>query len=543
MTDFYSGWSFPRHLYSSDVYRSWGNLPYEQGDYLTDLVLEMLYPGYQDSSYFHDETGFLTPTPYGDAADCLLSDAPGWVLARYPVLVVTGDLTPGAEIREKLRAYAAGGGRLLVSARNVERLGGLDGVALTVIPDPEPAPVGPIASEVDKPLARPYRLTPQARQALDKAFRAQMLFEAGDGLSLITARRGPGEYTLGITNNAWQQRPFRIVSHCGPIESVQELTLDEAERSAPGLVPEGLEARPLGSNGEHTIAGGDLRIFRVRVREQGVEEIAHVAPPARPQGRILALRGIRSIEEAVVARPTFFQHFDGVLVDWRAVHERESAALEREGRWIRQQRLRVVVDLSSGLNLYPDLRLVDNSGRDYAASREAIAGVIAKMPLLGATDLMLSLHRVPENNITEQETWAGFEKTLREICKSAAERGVTVHLRQSLGKPPETLTAAAAFVRKVGAPNLRIAPSTALLIAKHATPEAATRELDGLLGLWLAAAPRLDVAGKLWDTHATLAGRAEVPEFLKSSPAPVVFDAVYASQDEEYLDAQALERR
>ncbi len=76
LLDFYSGWSFPRHLYSGDIYRVWGNLPYGPGDYLTDAVLDLLYPGYQDSSYFHDESGFITPTPYGDIADCLLSDAP-----------------------------------------------------------------------------------------------------------------------------------------------------------------------------------------------------------------------------------------------------------------------------------------------------------------------------------------------------------------------------------------------------------------------------------------------------------------------------------
>ena len=67
---------FPRHLYTGDVYRVWGNIPYDSGDYLTDDLLDMLYPGYQDASYFHDERGFMAPTPYGDMADCLLSDAP-----------------------------------------------------------------------------------------------------------------------------------------------------------------------------------------------------------------------------------------------------------------------------------------------------------------------------------------------------------------------------------------------------------------------------------------------------------------------------------
>ena len=129
LLDFFAGWTFPRHLYTSDVYRVWGNLPYEPGDYLTDGVLDMIYPGYQDSSYFHDESGFIAPTPYGDMADCLLSDAPAWLLARYPLLVVAGELSGGAEIRDKLEAYVEQGGRLILTAGNLAKLpGGLAGI-------------------------------------------------------------------------------------------------------------------------------------------------------------------------------------------------------------------------------------------------------------------------------------------------------------------------------------------------------------------------------------------------------------------------------
>jgi hypothetical protein len=57
----------PRQLYSGTYYRVWGNLPYDvpSGDYLIDGLLRLLYPNYQDSSYFHDETGFSSPTPFG----------------------------------------------------------------------------------------------------------------------------------------------------------------------------------------------------------------------------------------------------------------------------------------------------------------------------------------------------------------------------------------------------------------------------------------------------------------------------------------------
>lgn len=540
MVDFYSGWSFPRHLYASNVYRVWGNLPYERGDYLTDLVLDTLYPGYQDSSYFHDESGFITATPYGDSADCLLSDAPGWLLARYPVLVVAGDLTPGAEIRDKLREYALHGGRLVISASNVAKLGGLDGAPVTVIADPTAEADSRIASEVDKPLHKPYRLNPEARAALEQIFRKQALFEPGEGLSLITCRRAPGEYTLGIANNSYREKPFQIVSHCGVIESIRELALDPSEKDAPGYLPEGFEGTKLGASGEHTIAGGDVRIFRVHVREEGVEEIPHKVPPPRPQGRILPLRGIRSIQEAVLARPTFFQHYDGAMIDWRYLAERERAALEREAAWIRRQKLRIVVDLTSGMNLYPDLRLVDNVHEYYQASMSAIDDVLAKMPLLGAADLILSLHRTPENNITDEETWAAFETSVREICRKAAAKGITVHLRTGM-KPPHNIPEAVKFVRRVGAGNLRIAASTAMLIADGSRPGETVQELQGLLGLWLAAAPRAAVGGTLWSTHSAIANEPRVFEFLKAAPAAVVFDVVYGNQDEEYLDARALE--
>ena len=129
LVDFFSGWTFPRHLYTQDVYRVWGNLPYEVGDHLTDGVLDMLYPGYQDSSYFHDESGFIAPTPYGDLADCLLSDAEPWLLERYALLIVAGELSGGREIRDKLATYIEGGGHLVITAGNLAALpGGLAGV-------------------------------------------------------------------------------------------------------------------------------------------------------------------------------------------------------------------------------------------------------------------------------------------------------------------------------------------------------------------------------------------------------------------------------
>ena len=349
MTDFYGGWCFPD--YDNILYRVWGNLPYGPGDYLANNVLGMLYPGYQDSSFFHDERGFNTATPYGDSADFLLSDAPGWLLDRYPVLVVAGELSGGAEVRDKLQAYVAQGGKLFITAGSLRNLpGGLAGIEsegravrfsgdqqisigaysitegqpfdllplqapssarilakagstpavvqmplgkglVTVFASPfglgaESAVKETIVRAENKPLPNPYPILRHVQDILDQAFQSQKLFDAGEGLSLIVCRRGTGDYTLGIANNSLGELPFRIISHVGSIQAIDELPLDQSEKQAIGYLPEGFENAKIGVSGKDTIAGADIRIFRVRVQESGVEEIAHSISAAKPEKSI-----------------------------------------------------------------------------------------------------------------------------------------------------------------------------------------------------------------------------------------------------------------
>ncbi len=607
MTGFDAGWTFPRHLYTGEVYRVWGNLPYGQGDYLTDNVLDLLYPGYTSSSYFHDETGFLTPTPYGDIADCLLSDAPLWLLERYPLLIITGELQGGYELYSKLTAYMEGGGHLVITAGNLgifRNLGGLSvgqntqtmqaGSQVVVgartlredtpfslqplqgppesrviaecagVPAAVELAVGkgritalaslfgisselqvkePITSHEDQPLPRPLPMLRHVRAVLDRLLRERMLFEVGDQLSLIICRREAGLYTLGIGNNSWTSRPLKIVSHCGTIESITESQLDRSERTVEGFTPPGLETAELGTNTDDAIAGGDVRIFTVKVREHNVQEIAHVKPTRHAGTRILPIRRASSIKEAVLARPTFFQHFDGVLLDWRDLHRMDPATLKGEASWITNQGLRVMVDLTSGINLYPDLRLVNNDPQEYAASLTIIEDVLSKMATIGAGDLIFALHRVPENNISPADTQASFAATIRELCGQAAGRHITLHLRAESNRPPGSLAAAVDFVQAVNAPNLKIALSIASLIAEKTSAADATQTVGGRLGLWLASSPDRDPNQKLWSLHRPIFDQPQVRDYLTgNTSAPVVLDVVYDNLDLEFADARELDQ-
>ena len=565
LLDFYSGWTFPRHLYTDKLYRVWGNLPYGEGDYLADVVLDLIYPGYQDSSYFHDESGFISPTPYGDLADCLLSDAPGWLLERYPVLIVASELSGGRELRDKLQTYVENGGHLAISggalARLPDGIGGYTGAEsnistkvgngrLTLLGpgfgiDQTILPKAAFQSAVDRPLAKPYQLKPPVRETLKALLQTQQLFRAGTNLACITCRKTAGSYTVGVLNNSWEEQPLEIVSRCGPIESITELPLDQSEKYAIGYLPEGVKGTALHGNPDQFIRGGDVRIFAIRVKETDVQEIPHRTPPARPRDRALPLRHASSIQREILARPTFFEHFDSVVMDGMCLRDQERAVWQKEAGWLKRQRVRIYADLSSSINLYPSLRLVDNIEPDYQASLAIVRDVLDKMEILGARDLILSWHRAPENNFTGAQHEEAFVKSMKNLAEDASRRGITLHLRLAHGKPPWGLKQASDLLNRIGANNVRLAVSTALLA--NASPGAESQGiLRDKLGVWLVSAPRFDQAERLWDAHAPISGAPQLPairNWLALRPdGPCLLDAIYAGPDEEYLDGRELER-
>jgi hypothetical protein len=123
MLDRDSGWVPPRHLYTGSFNLVWGNLPYSRGDYATDAFFRMVWPLYQDGSYYKDERGFLTATPYGDMFDVIESDATAECLKRYQTVVVMGEVTMDDATVRRLREFVDGGGEVVCDAVAATALG------------------------------------------------------------------------------------------------------------------------------------------------------------------------------------------------------------------------------------------------------------------------------------------------------------------------------------------------------------------------------------------------------------------------------------
>ena len=610
MLDHFSGWAMPRHLYTDRVYQVWGAMPYDPGDYLTHAVISQLYPGYGEASYHEDERGFLSPTPYGDIADCILSDAPGWTLDRYGVVVLAGRLGEGgatAETRDNLTGFVERGGHLVVTAGNLPavcpewtvdgevalpagtevklasgdivveeneftafrvklpksvdviasagdvplavRLKMGDG-AITVLLSPwglneKPVVSGAITNEPHEELECPFGLLRHARRVLDEVLVSQRLFSMDDRLAHVVCRRGPGEYTLGVFNNELEGLPLAITSHCGAVEEIEELAIETVPHDIVGYWPANRVPENAGVSTETTIEAGDVRVFRVRVKEEGLRLRPEPTPADRPANRILTIGECPDgeIKLAILRYPTFFQHFDGVKVDWRYLARRSADQLTAERGWLDRQKIRLIVDLSSGMNFYPGLTLLDTLQFRYDETVAALDDVLAKAEALGVKDMVFSLHRKPENHCDDDRADDRFLAGVKAFCGRAEAHGVTLHLQPHPEKWFGDVKRTAEFVDKVGAANLRVAINTGHLAMRQDESLADAIAAAGeRLGMVLLCAPAKDLFGQTYDAHLPLSdGDVDIaPLTAIGGQATLVLDATYRDWDAVYADLALL---
>jgi len=593
LLDYYAGWVPARTL--TTTYQVWGYLPYDAGDYLTHCVFDLVYPHYEDCSWYHDERGTLCDTPYGDLADVMHSDAAAGILKQYNVVVAAGNLsTADAELRNKLDDYVAGGGTLIVTAGNARRLwpewkvgpphrypagsvvewadgsrtveslamdlcdaslpagaevlahcGGTSTVVrlhrgkgeMILLSSPfginaEPTVRGLMGNgSADQPLPQPYHLLAHVQRVLDSVFRSQRLFSVGDDLGYITGRKGPGDYTVGVFNNSLHSKPFQITSYCGEITNVTELPLGRDQHRAPGYWPHDFQQNDGGRSDATNIAGGDVRLFSVQVQETGVRVLPEIAPPKRPVGRMLALHDVADLAKEIRRRPTFFEHFDGVKVDWTYLLQRDSEQVKRDRQWLDRQKLRVVVDFSPGLNDFPDLTLMDILPINYARSVAQMDDVLDKMKLMGATNAIIGTHMPPELGATPEQINRSFARGLTSLCDRAKARGITLLMENWPGRWRGNVPDILRIIDETKADNLKFALNTATASVPDAIGLAGNR-----LGLVLVSAPFKNIPL----TQGPVANGDVNIKALKAVQVPLVLDADYASPDEEFKDVQAL---
>ena len=118
MLDLMHGWG--GHPIYPDHYppMTWMRLQPEPSDYMKDALFQIIYPGQYDEI---NEWNILSPTPYGDLFDVMLSSASLEHIEAYPVLMLVGDVAAdmSEQLVSRLEAYVRHGGTLVINAAQV----------------------------------------------------------------------------------------------------------------------------------------------------------------------------------------------------------------------------------------------------------------------------------------------------------------------------------------------------------------------------------------------------------------------------------------
>lgn len=604
LLDHFSGWAMARHYYSNKIFQVWGMLPYKAGDYLTHSIFSMLYPGYEDSGFYHDESGFLSPTPFGDITDSLLSDTPAWVMMQYSLIIAGGTLNVDDELRDKINSYVEEGGHFVTTAENAEKIwpewdigkersfpaGNIirfqdgscvkekhrftlrsfsetRGSEIIAVTGQSPAIVrikrgkgkislflspyglnqkalvkGPIKNDIDKPLSCPFHLLEHVKRMLSELLEKEQIFSAGSGLSYVACRKAKGSYTLAITNNHLSERQYRIVSHCGKITGIKEITLEQSEKGEIGYWPEGKENDKCGKSDNSTIAGGDIRLFRINIQEKNLRTIKPMKPQAPVQNRILAHHDISDVKETILQWPTFFQHFDGMKLTWRYLHIRDMNQIKREYQWFERQPLRIFVDFSSGCNLFPDFAFIDLPGIQYRETLNILRELFTKMKAIGAREAVFSLHRTI-HRVQTKKMHEKFVSGVRALCRLAAKHKINIHLQHHRDKWPGDANQMITFINEIKKDNLFFALNTAHVIQSGETFSKIIGRARKRLGSILLSAHQVDSFGQRTDTHIPIHSAEPDISSVQGARVPLIFDAVYENWNEIYRDIEFMKRK
>lgn len=119
MFDFMHGWG-GHPLYPDRGYYplTWGCLEPEPGDRMKDALFQILYPGQYDEL---NEWSLMSPTPYGDIFDIMLSSATGEHIQAYPVIFLIGDIAADMNdtLAARLENYVRNGGTLVINTAQI----------------------------------------------------------------------------------------------------------------------------------------------------------------------------------------------------------------------------------------------------------------------------------------------------------------------------------------------------------------------------------------------------------------------------------------
>lgn len=452
MTDFFAGWVPPRHLYTGDIYKVWGNLPYNTGDYQLHLLFTLLFPGYENAGFFRDERGFLSPAPYGEIADMVLSDVRYEILNRYSELFITEETTIDLELYLKLKKFVFNGGHILLFINTVNKnknialsdqgsdyniLFKTDAVDDHIIINHINAgkvtifnytdPFDRVDTEtrhrnkINEDIPQPYAFKPAITEYLDKTF-GNLKIISVDNPRLLYALdiMNCDEYTLYVSNNTLNTETYNIATLAGKILSVEEMQITDGTENLPEFLPRGFadQGKTFKTDGMYSIQPYDCRIYRIKTEGITLDLTPESNPKPRNKNLYLSLGYTeKSAKDYLLYNPTFLHHFGGLMLPAEYIDRLDDETAKREAHYLNLQNVEIIIDFTRMLNHFPDLTIIGNFPNRTKVSIERIRRILNSAANYRCNGAIFSLQRNAENEYSHEQAIQGCMDSLRRISE------------------------------------------------------------------------------------------------------------------------------
>ncbi len=459
MTDFFAGWVPPRHLYSGDIYKVWGNLPYNNGDYQLHLIFSLLFPGYENAGFYRDERGFLSPAPYGEIADVLLSDVRSEVLCRYTTLFITENTTIDLELYIKLKKFVKDGGHIILFKNTVLKHSVIsqyksgedyhdffktsaeqdriienkyEAGMVTVFNFTDSLIFNSSATAyrnaINENIPQPFSFRKEINEYLNEVFNDLKIISVNNKTLLYTLDIiNENQYTLYVSNNTFNTETFDILSSSGNIISVNELMITDGTENFSEFLPRGCAEtnNPYKKDGKHIIKPYDCKIFKIKSEGISLDLIPELNPKSRNDNLYLSL-GFKekSAKDFLLYYPTFLHHFGGIMMPAEYLDRMNDESVEREAHYFNLQNVKIIIDFTRMLNHFPDLSIIGNFPNRTKTSIERIKRILTAASRYHCEGAVFSLHRNAENEYSHQQAIDGALDSLNKINEICNELNI-----------------------------------------------------------------------------------------------------------------------
>ena len=587
LQDFHSGWTPPN--YNGNLLKVWNRLNYEQGDYLTHNLFDLTYPGYANSSFFHDESGFMTPTPYGDGVDALLSDAPSWLLSHYDLILVGSDLQYNKELELKLIKYVKNGGKIILTANNAKKYCSLlDGVIfreknlikdgqeiyeiydvdltsndnvidkindkvfafkrqlgkgeITVMTSPYGATKKnqvnlPLHHKVDQDFPNPYPLVNRAKKIYKRELSKATYFNMNNELTYIVNYKGDNKFWISIYNSTLKPLNIDLKSNCGKIIETKEIAIPSTEKNNIGYLPTGLSNAKIGNSSSNVLAGYDMKIIEIKIENGHLTERKLNYEEYTTHNIYLPLRNFANLKTEILKRPNLKNNFEGILVDSRFIKNIEAEECTKLNSFIKGENLKVIVDLSNEIDLYPNVRFINSVSEQYIKSQRQMMKLLYKSHEIGATDVIIRLHSWLEGNFTKEQQEKEFGIFLQFLCNIAKKLDITMHIRPNWpGYRVIDFIDIAKIVKKVDSPRLKLAISNTSCKVDKSAISVLKKIEDKYIGLLLVASSKANDGGQIVSVTEKINENTNIniiKKYKEKLKLPIILDGYYENKSEE----------